>query len=135
MNKLSLAGLSMSVVTLIVLTGAGCEQMDLKTAADLAQTAKTAMETVTATSTSAIEGWEMYNDPAGQFSFAHPTGTYVSAGTSQGIANIMLLSAPVREGRVPDMTITVSPGDVRFKTWENFDIPYFHQLVSSFRFN
>lgn len=35
---------------------------------------------------------------------------------------------------VPDMTVTVEEGDVVFRTWENFDIPYFEQVVSSFRY-
>ena len=135
MYKFSLAGLGLSAVALIVLTGAGCEQIDLKAAADMAQTAKTVLDTTTTASTPMVEGWETYNDPAGKFSFGHPSGTYLSTGTKNGITSITLLSAPVSEGVVPDMTITIEAGsEVHFKTWENFDIPYFNQLVSSFRF-
>ena len=84
------------------------------------------------------EGWQEYNHPSGQFSFLYPEGRYVSAredGTS-----VTLLPAPVEDGPVPDMTIKIHEGDIsagariEFKAWENFDIPYFDELVSSFEF-
>ncbi len=83
----------------------------------------------------------LYADPGGRFSFVHPKDVYVNAGTTtstQGtVTSIMLTSAPISEGPVPDMYITVTDTNnqsVEFKTWENLDIPYFKELVSSFAF-
>ena len=86
------------------------------------------------------ETQETYTDPAGRFSFVHPKGVYVNASTTTStegtITSIMLTSAPISEGPVPDMHITVTDArgqSVEFRTWENLDIPYYDELVSSFR--
>lgn len=90
------------------------------------------------------EGYKLYTDPDGTFVFMHPKGTYVHVGTSTStrlgvtgtVTEITLAGQPFSEGPVPDMMITIENGysqSVQFRTWENLDIPYFAELVSSFR--
>jgi|SRR5687767_12471820 len=77
-------------------------------------------------------GWVRHQDPAGEYRFDHPAGTYVVTSADGG--EITVLSAPPDQGTVPDMTLKVAGGHVEFHVWEDFDIPYFDKLVSSFRF-
>lgn len=86
------------------------------------------------------EDQEIYTDPGGRFAFVHPKGVYVSANTTTStegtVTGIILTSMPMSEGPVPDMHITVTDTygqSVEFRTWENLDIPYYDELVSSFR--
>lgn len=79
----------------------------------------------------------VYHDPAGEFSFLHPAGTWVLAATTTSRnleRSITLISAPPEETPVPDMIVYVGPGQVRFEAWEGADIPYFQSLVESFHF-
>ena len=75
-------------------------------------------------------GYETFIADDYSFSFEHPYGTYVVE-TDDG-ANI--LPAPPEDTPVPDMTITIKDGDVSFATWEEFEIPYFEHVVSTFTF-
>ena len=86
------------------------------------------------------EDQEIYTDPGGRFTFVHPKGVYVSANTTTStegtVTGIILTSMPISESPVPDMHITVTDTygqSVEFRTWENLDIPYYDELVSSFR--
>lgn len=79
---------------------------------------------------SASYGYEIYIADDYSFSFEHPVGTYVVE-TDDGVT---ILPAPVEDGPVPDMTITIEEGDVSFAAWENFEIPYFEHVVSTFTF-
>lgn len=78
----------------------------------------------------ADDGYEIFIADDYSFSFEHPVGTYVVE-TDEGVT---ILPAPVEDGPVPDMTITIEDGDVSFATWENFEIPYFEHVVSTFAF-
>lgn|SRR3989338_3548184 len=77
-------------------------------------------------------GWKEYVDPAGLYSFQYPAGIHVRL--SPDGDELALFSAPAEDTPVPDMGINVAAGYVKFRVWENFEIPYFKQLVSSFRF-
>ena len=121
----------------VALLGTGCG----KNGAEVASPNEKPVISVTrttvapATSTKADDsqaGWQTYADSAGRFSFRHPSGTYVTADKSGN--KLTILPAPPKDTPVPDMTITIANGDVHFATWENFDIPYFKGLVSSFEF-
>lgn len=80
-----------------------------------------------------LAGWQTYTDPAQRFSFQHPAGTFVTADETG--RNMTVLPADPATGTVPDMTMFVADGEVSFRTWENFEISYFNQLVSSFTFH
>lgn len=85
----------------------------------------------------APDGFQVYRDPAGEFSFLHPVNTWTLAATTTSRAverSITLISAPPEETPIPDMIVYVGPGKVRFEAWEGLEVPYFHSLVESFRF-
>ncbi len=72
-----------------------------------------------------------YTDPTGLFQFKTPEEVKVSCKKEE-----CLLFSPTEENPqpVPDMTISVKDGEVIFRTWEGFNIPYFEDVVSSFKF-
>lgn len=72
----------------------------------------------------------VFTNQTGSFQFKVPKGVKVSCKQE------CYLSSPTEENPqpVPDMTISVKDGEVIFRTWEGFDIPYFEDVVSSFEF-
>lgn len=79
-----------------------------------------------------------YRDPSGAFSFLHPTSAVVTVATSttDGMleTRVTLFGAPLETTPVPDMTIRIQPSSVHFEMYEGLEIPYFADVVSSFRF-
>lgn len=77
-------------------------------------------------------GWDTYTSADGDFHFQKPEGVTVNCKDGSCI-----LATPneVISDPVPDMTISIQNGEVIFRTWENFEIPYFNGLVSSFEFD
>ncbi len=79
-----------------------------------------------------------YRDPAGAFSFLHPTGTVATFATStvagQLETRVTLFGAPLETTPVPDMTVRIQGSSVHFDTHEGMEIPYFEEVVSSFHF-
>lgn len=79
-----------------------------------------------------------YRDPSGAFSFLHPTSSVVTVATSTAAGEletrVTLFGAPLETTPVPDMTIRIQPSSVRFETHEGLEVPYFADVVSSFRF-
>ena len=85
-----------------------------------------------------MNGLQEYRDSAGVFSFLHPMNTVVTVATSTTAGEletrVTLFGAPLETTPVPDMTIRIQPSSVRFETHEGLEVPYFADVVSSFRF-
>ncbi len=75
--------------------------------------------------------WVTYTDPAGRFSFSHPKEVSVNCREESCTLTSPTVNIP---DPVPDMTIKMDLTSVQFATWENFDVDYFEELVSSFQF-
>ncbi|NQV90530.1 hypothetical protein HQ487_03955 [Candidatus Uhrbacteria bacterium] len=78
-------------------------------------------------------GTQTFVSSDGAFSLIVPDTVRVSCGVNSD--DCMLISPTDDNPQpVPDMTIGVKNNEVIFRSWENFDIPYFNDLVSSFKF-
>ena len=77
-------------------------------------------------------GWVEYTDTAGRFSFSHPKE--VSVNCREEGACTLFSPTESNSQPVPDMTIKIDLTNVQFATWENFEVDYFEDLVSSFHF-
>lgn len=113
---------SLAIVLSLTLLGAGCGEKNPVVEEGEKDAATVEVEA----------GWQVYTDARQRFSFQHPSGTHV---TANGTGNeLTILSAPPSDSPVPDMTISIAEGNVHFAAWEDFEIPYFNRLVSSFEF-
>lgn len=115
----------LAIAASMALLGAGCVA---ETAVDVGRT-----DVVVEKTNDVRAGWQTYTDRSNRFSFQHPVGTYVMADATGD--KLTILGAPVEDTPVPDMTISITDGDIHFDMWEDFDIPYFKDLVSSFKYN
>ena len=98
----------------------------------------------------AKDDYDLYTDPSGRFAFLHPKDVVVTVSTStittaQGKLPVTITSltnadpAKARTTMDPngeplaDVNIVVSSGGVEFSRYPGWDVPYFADLVSSFR--
>lgn len=78
-----------------------------------------------------VKDWDTYTSTDDTFRFQKPKDVVVNCGDT---TCILISPTETNPQPVPDMTISVHEGEVSFRTWEDFEIPYFKELVSSFSF-